>query len=60
MIPFLLGDDGWASFPHLKRLHDEIDEWPAAIRAKTLKDRFAFKTALDDEARRYMFRHIGT
>ena len=57
MIPFLLGDDGWASFPHVKRLHDEIDERPAAERAKTLKDRFSFKT-LDDEARRHMFKHI--
>ena len=58
MIPFLLGDDGWASFPHVKRLHDEIDERPAAERAKTLKDRFSFKTTLDDEARRHMFKHI--
>ena len=58
MIPFLLGDDGWASFPHVKRLHDEIDERPAAERAKTLKDRFSFKATLDDEARRHMFKHI--
>jgi len=58
MIPFILGEDGWASFPHLKRLHDEIDERPAAARAKGLKDRFAFKATMDAEARRHMFKHI--
>jgi GST-like protein len=58
MIPFLFGEDGWASFPHLKRLHDEIDEHPAAGRAKALKDRFSFKTTVDAEARRHMFKHV--
>lgn len=59
MIPFVLGDDAWASFPHLKRLHDEIDARPAAARAKTLKDRFPFKAVMDEEARRHMFRHVA-
>ena len=59
MVPFILGDDAWASFPHLKRLHDEIEARPAASRAKTLKDRFAFKATMDDEARRHMFKHIA-
>lgn len=59
MIPFVLGDDAWAAFPHLKRLHDEIDARPAAARAKGLKDRFAFKATMDEEARRYMFRHVA-
>ncbi|MGO9771434.1 MAG: glutathione S-transferase family protein [Roseiarcus sp.] len=59
MVPFILGDDAWAGFPNLKRLHDEIDARPAATRAKVLKDRFAFKTTMDDEARRYMFKHAA-
>jgi GSH-dependent disulfide-bond oxidoreductase len=59
MIPFLLGADAWASFPHLKRLHDEIDARPAAARAKSLKDRFTFKAEMDEEARRNMFRHVA-
>ncbi len=59
MVPFILGDDAWASFPHLKRLHDEIDARPAASRAKSLKDRFPFKAELDEEARRYMFKHAA-
>ena len=58
MVPFLFGEDGWASFPHLKRLHDEIDERPAAGRAKSLKDRFVFKPTVDAEARRHMFKHV--
>ncbi len=59
MVPFILGDDAWAGFPHLKRLHDEIDARPAAARAKSLKDRFAFKAVMDDEARRVMFKHAA-
>jgi len=59
MATFILGDDAWASFPHLKRLHDEIDARPAASRAKSLKDRFAFKATMDDEARRHMFKHVA-
>ena len=59
LAPRILGDDAWASFPHLKRLHDEIDARPAATRAKGLKDRFVFKTVMDDEARRFMYRHAA-
>jgi len=59
MVPFILGDDAWAKFPHLKRLVDEVSARPAAARAVALKDQFTFKTALDDEARRNMFRHLA-
>jgi len=59
MAPFILGDDAWARLPHLKRLHDEIDARPAAARAKTLKERFAFKPEMDDDARRHMFKHLA-
>jgi len=58
MIPFLMGDDAaWATLPNLRRLFDEISARPAAERAVAIKDRHAFKTELDEEARRHMFRH---
>ena len=57
MVPFILGEDAWAGLPNLKRLVDEVGARPAAARALALKDRHAFKTELDDEARRHMFRH---
>jgi GSH-dependent disulfide-bond oxidoreductase len=59
LIPFVLGDEAWAKFPHLKRLHDEIAERPAAVRAVALKDKFTFKAAMDDEARAVMFKHLA-
>ena len=30
---------------------------PAAIRANALKDRYRFKTDMDDDARKHLFRH---
>jgi GST-like protein len=59
LVPFILGDDAWEKFPNLKRLFDEISARPAAARAIALKDKFTFKAELDDEARRYMFRHLA-
>ncbi len=59
MIPFILGDGAWDKFPRLKRLCDEISARPAAIRAVGLKDRFTFKTEMDDEARSHMFKHLA-
>jgi GST-like protein len=59
MVPFVLGDDAaWESFPHLKRLLDEVSARPAAARALAIKERHAFKTEFDEEAKRHMFRHI--
>jgi GSH-dependent disulfide-bond oxidoreductase len=60
MTPFILGDDAWAKFPNLKRLHDEIDAKPAAAKAKGLKDLHPFKAEMDDEARANMFKHLTT
>jgi hypothetical protein len=37
------------------RLFDEISARAAAVRASALKERHAFKTEMDDEARRNMF-----
>ena len=57
LIPFVLGDDAFASMPNVKRLVDEISARPAAAGALAIKDRHAFKTELDAEARKHMFRH---
>lgn len=54
-VPFVLGPEAWATRPHLKRHVDEISARPAAARADAIKDRFTFKTEMDDEARRFMF-----
>ncbi len=54
-VPFVLGDDAWGKMPNLKRLFDEISARPAAVRANALKDKHAFKTEMDEEARRFMF-----
>lgn len=59
-VPFVLGGDAWEKLPNLKRLFDTISARPAAQRASALKDRHAFKTEMDAEARRNMFKHIGT
>ena len=57
-IPNVLGEGAWAKFPNLKRLVDEISARPAAKIAAGLKDLHAFKTDMDDEARKVMFRHL--
>ena len=54
-VPFILGAEAWAKLPNVKRLLDEINARPAAIRAEALKEKHAFKTEMDDEARRALF-----
>lgn len=51
----VLDADAWAKLPHVKRLLDEINTRPAAQRVEALAKRHAFKTEMDDEARRFMF-----
>jgi GSH-dependent disulfide-bond oxidoreductase len=60
LIPNALGEQYWAKFPNLKRLIDEISARDAAKRALAIKDKHkhTFKTELDDEAKRAMFRHM--
>lgn len=58
LMPTILGETAWAKFPNLKRLVDEISARPAAQRAVALRDKHKFKTEMDDEARRAMFRHL--
>ena len=60
MVPLILGENAWAEMPNLKRLMDEINARPAAQAAIALKERHAFKTEMDEEARRHMFRHLAT
>ena len=64
MIPFVIGESPkdasvWAEFPNLKRLMDAVNARPAAARAEAIKERHAFKTDFDEEAKRHMFRHIA-
>ena len=59
MIPFVLGEDGFAKYPNVKRLVDEIMARPAAAKAIALKDNFKFKAEMDDEARGNMFKHLA-
>ncbi len=60
MLPFVLGEEAWAKLPNLKRLTDEITARPAAARAVALKEKFPFKTEMDDDARRHMFKHLAS
>src|SRR6201993_2788410 len=60
LAPFVLGEEGAAKYPNVKRLVDEISARPAAPRAIALNDKFSFKTEMDEEARSYMFGHLKT
>ncbi len=55
LVHVALGEEAWPQFPNLKRLVDEISARPAAQRAVAIKERHAFKTEMDDDARRFMF-----
>ncbi|MGD0420901.1 MAG: glutathione S-transferase N-terminal domain-containing protein [Xanthobacteraceae bacterium] len=57
LMPMVLGEGAWAKFPNLKRLVDEISARPAAQRAVALRERYQFKTEMDDLARRSLYRH---
>jgi GST-like protein len=58
--PFVLGEEAFAKYKNVKRLVDEISARPAATKAIALKDKFTFKSEMDDEARNFMFGHIKT
>ncbi len=55
LVPYILGDDAWNAYPSVKRLVDEVNSRPAAVRVAALKERHTFKTEMDDDARRHMF-----
>jgi len=55
LVPRALGDEAVDAMPNLKRLVDDITASPAAERAVALANSHAFKTEMDEEARRNMF-----
>ncbi|HET6432838.1 glutathione S-transferase family protein [Dyella sp.] len=56
MVPYILGGEAaWEQLPHVKRLLDEINVRPAAQRAEALKERHAFKSVVDEDARKALF-----
>jgi GST-like protein len=59
LIPFVLDKEAFGKLPNLKRLVDEIEARPAAQAAIKLKDKFTWKTEMDEEAKRHMFRHLA-
>jgi GSH-dependent disulfide-bond oxidoreductase len=54
-VPFVLGNDAWEQLPNVKRHFDAINARPAVQGVNALRERHAFKTEMDDEARRAMF-----
>jgi len=58
LVPNVLGPDGYAALPNVKRHVDEISARPAAQKALALKDKHAFKTEMDETARVAMFPHL--
>jgi GSH-dependent disulfide-bond oxidoreductase len=54
-VPFIFGPEAWTKLPNLKRLLDEINARPAAVRAEALASKHEFKKDMDEEARRNMF-----
>lgn len=54
-LPFVLGADAWDKFPNVKRLFDEVSARPAAERASALREKYTFKTEMDEEARKHLF-----
>lgn len=54
-LSFAVGENWATMFPNVKRHTDEISARPAAQRAVALKDQFAFKTEVDEEARKFLF-----
>ncbi|MEM7602216.1 MAG: glutathione S-transferase N-terminal domain-containing protein [Verrucomicrobiota bacterium] len=58
MAPFVIGDTAWDQFPNVARLQKEISARPAAERAEAIKEKHKFKSDLDDEARKNLFRHL--
>jgi GST-like protein len=57
-VPFIFGVEGWSSLPNIKRLVDEINTHPAAERVNALATRHAYKSEMDDQARKAMFPHL--
>ena len=50
-----LGDDPFAAYPNVKRWYETVSARPAAQRARKVGENIAFKTNVDEEAKRYLF-----
>ena len=59
LTPFVLGEETAAKLTNVQRHLAEISARPAAARALALKDRYTFKTEMDDTARVAMFPHLA-
>ena len=55
MIPRVLGDGAWDKLPNVRRLLDEINAHPGAQKVEAIATQFAFKTVVDEDARRVLF-----
>lgn len=57
MMPYVLGtgEATWERYPQLKRLLDTIKARPAAQRVEALRARHAFKTEMDEQARKFLY-----
>ena len=55
---FVVGPEAYEKFTNLQRFVEVINARPAAARVIALKDKFTWKTEMDDEARRFMFPQI--
>ncbi|CAG9243817.1 glutathione S-transferase family protein [Paraburkholderia caribensis] len=60
VLPFIVGDDGWEKFPNVTRLVDEINSHPAARIALDKLKSHSFKTDIDEETRKNMYRFLHT
>ena len=54
-ITRVLGENGWSTLPNLKRLFDEINARPAAVRAEALPQSYQFKMEIDAESKRHLY-----
>ena len=54
-VPFVLGAEAWPQLANVRRLLDTIGARPAAQRVEALKTQHAYKTEMDDDARKAMF-----
>jgi len=57
MLPYVLGtgDATWVQYPQIKRLLDWVNARPAAQRAEAFKSKYAFKTEMDAQAKKFLF-----
>jgi GSH-dependent disulfide-bond oxidoreductase len=57
VVPFVLGtgEATWERYPNVKRLTDLINARPTVAKLEALKTKHAFKTEMDESARKFIF-----